>query len=288
MLDPKFVAVDGIRTRYFEAGGGEHLLLLHGGNFGDNDNVDCALNWALNWDRFARSFHVVAMDKLGQGWTDNPPAGSYTIEAVVAHARGFIQALGLERLNLVGHSRGGYLAMRLAMEMPDRISAVAIVNSASMSRQANVRRGALLAGAPKPLLSRESIEWVTGAFSFSNSHITADWLDEREAIAVSPKNREAVEARWKVNDSDFLPGFNVHKESTLDWIRAGELNSPTLLVWGRNDPSAVVEGGIEAYKMIADSTSRAHMHIINQAGHYSYREHPDDFVDVVTGFINRG
>ena len=177
--------------------------------------------------------------------------------------------------------------MRLTMEMQDRISALAIVDSASMGRQANLRRGALLAGAPKPLLSRESIEWVTDAFSFSNSHITADWLDEREAIAVSPKNHEAVEARWKVNDSEFLPGFNAHKDATLDWIRAGELCSPTLLVWGRNDPSAVIEGGIEAYQLIADSTSRAHMHILNQAGHYSYREHPDDFVEVVTGFIKR-
>ena len=211
MNGPKFVMVDGIRTRYFEAGGGEHMLLLHGGNFGDNDNVDCAMNWALNWEGFARAFHVIAMDKLGQGRTDNPPPGNYTIEAVVAHARGFIQALGLERVILVGHSRGGYLAMRLAMEMPDRISAVAIVNSASMSPQTNIRRGALLAGAPKPLLTRESIEWVTGAFSFSNSHITADWLDEREAIAVSPKNREAVEARRKVNDSEFLPGFNAQE-----------------------------------------------------------------------------
>lgn len=288
MQEEKFIDVDGIRTRYFEAGNGEHLLLLHGGNFGDNDNVDCALNWALNWEGFARAFHVIAMDRLGQGWTDNPPAGNYTIEACVAHARGFIQALGLERVNLLGHSRGGYLAMRLTREMQDRISALAIVNSASMSRQANVRRGPLLAGAPKPLLSRESIAWVTGAFSFSNSHITADWLDAREAIAASPKNREALEARWKVNDSEFLPGFNAQKDETLDWVGAGELSVPTLLVWGRNDPSAVLEGGIESYRMIADSTPRAHMHILNQAGHYSYREHPVDFVEVVKGFINRG
>ena len=79
MQEEKFVDVDGIRTRYFEAGNGEHLLLLHGGNFGDNDNVDCALNWALNWEGFARAFHVIALDRDGpttrrQGTTPSKPA----------------------------------------------------------------------------------------------------------------------------------------------------------------------------------------------------------------------
>ena len=50
MTKELFVAVDGIRTRYFEAGSGEPMLLLHGGNFGEQDNVDCANNWDLNWD----------------------------------------------------------------------------------------------------------------------------------------------------------------------------------------------------------------------------------------------
>ena len=288
MREAKFIDVEGVRTRYFEAGSGPHLLLLHGGNFGDNDNVDCAENWALNWDGFADAFHVIAMDKLGQGYTDNPRPGDYTIEAVVTHARGFIRALGLERLNLVGHSRGGYLAMRLTMEDQERISALTVVNSASMSPGANVRRGPLLAGAPKPPLSRASIEWVTGAFSHSTAHITPEWLDARVAIAETAKNRAAVDERWKVNDSLYLPGFNAQKSRTMEWILGGGLSVPTLLVWGRDDPSAVVGGGIEAYGIIAESTARADMHIFNRAGHYSYREHPADFVRVVTAFIGGG
>ncbi len=288
MREAKFIDVEGVRTRYFEAGSGEHLLLLHGGNFGDDDNVDCAENWARNWDGFAGSFHVIAIDKLGQGHTDNPRPGNYKVESVVAHALGFIRALGLDRLNLVGHSRGGYLAMRLTMEDQDRISALTVVDSASMSPGSNVRRGPLLAGAPKPLLSRESIEWVTGAFSYSNAHITSDWLDAREAIAGSAKNAEAVEERWKVNDSDYLPGLNAQKDQTMAWIADGKLRVPTLLVWGKNDPSAVVSGGIAAFDIIAESTARAAMHIFSQAGHYSYREQPDDFVGVVKTFIEGG
>ena len=124
-------------------------------------------------------------------------------------------------------------------------------------------------------MSRESIEWVTGAFSYSNAHITSDWLDAREEIAGSAKNAEAVEERWKVNDSEYLPGLNAQKDQTMAWIADGKLRVPTLLVWGRNDPSAVVSGGIAAFDIIAESTARSAMHIFNQAGHYCYREHPD-------------
>ena len=46
--DERFVDVDGIRTRYFEKGSGETLVLFHGGNFGSNDAADCALDWGLN------------------------------------------------------------------------------------------------------------------------------------------------------------------------------------------------------------------------------------------------
>ena len=52
--------------------------------------------------------------------------------------------------------------------------------------------------------------------------------------------------------------------------------------------AAVVSGGIAAFDIIAESTARAAMHIFGQAGHYSYREHPDDFVGVVKTFVASG
>ena len=70
MPSEKYVDVDGIKTRYFDKGEGEPLILLHGGNFGSNDAVDCAWDWELNIDGLARWFHVYAVEKLGQGRTD--------------------------------------------------------------------------------------------------------------------------------------------------------------------------------------------------------------------------
>src|SRR5438067_600245 len=106
----KFVDVGGIRTRYFEVGDGEPMLLVHGGNMGQFDNIDCAENWELNWDGFARNYHVFAIDKYGQGLTDNPKRDEdWTMHAIVQHAYGFLETLGLRGVHLVGHSRGGYV-----------------------------------------------------------------------------------------------------------------------------------------------------------------------------------
>ena len=285
MQNEKFVDVDGIRTRYFDEGEGEPMVLFHGGNFGQADNVDCAENWALNWPGFVRSFHVYAIDKIGQGFTDNPKNDDYTIEAVVRHAQGFIRAMGLDRYHLVGHSRGGYLVTRLTRENQDQVRTVTIVDSSTTAPGGNPFRGPMLAAAPKPLLTRESIDWVTERFSYSRSLITEDWMDVRERIAKLPKNAEAVAKMADYDQSRFLPSLEKQKEETLDWIRRGELKVPTLLIWGKNDPSAKLPGGLELFDIVAGSASRSQMHIFNQAGHYCYREHPQDFVEVVTGFI---
>ena len=68
----KFVDVDGIGTRYFEMGSGETVVLFHGGNFGSHHGADCAADWNLNFDGLAEECRVIAVDKIGQGYTDNP------------------------------------------------------------------------------------------------------------------------------------------------------------------------------------------------------------------------
>ena len=74
MTGEKFIDVDGIKTRYFEKGSGPLVVLFHGGHFGSHDAADCAEDWGLNFDGLAERFHVFAVDKIGQGFTDNPSA----------------------------------------------------------------------------------------------------------------------------------------------------------------------------------------------------------------------
>jgi 2-hydroxy-6-oxonona-2,4-dienedioate hydrolase len=130
MTDPKFIDVDGIRTRYFDKGSGEVLLLVHGSHMGTPDACESAIDWEFNFDVLAERFRVIAMDKLGQGYTGNPKADAdYTMAATVKHAAGLLQALGLKNVHVIGHSRGGYVVTRLTLDHPELVRSCVIVDS---------------------------------------------------------------------------------------------------------------------------------------------------------------
>ena len=83
----KYIDIDGINTRYFEAGDGEPMILIHGGQPGMASSSEI---WFLNIDELAKKYHVYALDKLGQGYTDNPKINEdYTMGAQVKHALPF-------------------------------------------------------------------------------------------------------------------------------------------------------------------------------------------------------
>jgi len=94
--------VDGIKTFYIKEGSGHPLLLIHGGAPGA-----CSLvTWKPNIAYFAASgFTVYAFDQPGYGYTDNPK--DYSLEYRAAHAKSFIDKLGLDRFHMIAQSRGG-------------------------------------------------------------------------------------------------------------------------------------------------------------------------------------
>ncbi len=285
----RFIDVNGIRTRYFDKGSGEVVVLFHGSHFGTMDACDSAMDWETNFDRLAEWFRVIAVDKLGQGHTDNPKRDEdYTPAAVVRHAYEFLRQLGLEKVHVVGHSRGGYLAGRLTLEHPEIIGSSIIVDSGTLA-PGPPNTQLIMANAPNPRLTRESQRWVIEHYSHSNDHITDTLLNGAVEIANLPKYREAVK---KMEDQGlkrnlFLPRLTLDKEETLNWILQGRLKTPTLLVWGNNDPTASLRRGQALYELIADSAPVAEMHVINKAGHFCYREQPETFNQVIRGFVEK-
>jgi len=73
-------------------------------------------------------------------------------------------------------------------------------------------------------------------------------------------------------------------EEMRGWIKEGRLQTPTLLYWGKNDPSAIPALGLALFDMISEKNPRARMLIVNNAGHFHYREHPEEFTRNVINF----
>lgn len=283
----KFIDVDGVKTHFYEKGKGRPIVLVHGGNFGSKESSGNSWTWSLNLDALAKRYHVIAVDKLGQGFTGNPKRDSdYTMHAVVQHLGAFIRRKKLENVNLVGHSRGGYVTCRLTLEQPELVRSCTIVDSNSCAPGVGMNE-IVLANPPRPSLGRECQRWVLERYSYGPDHITEDWLDVLVRIGKTKKHLAAVRkmSGEGLMTRQFLPGLARDKTEMYGQIRDTGMRRPTMIVWGYNDPTALLEQGWRLYDLISATEPRSYMHVINRSGHFSMRENPGHFNRLIEGFV---
>jgi pimeloyl-ACP methyl ester carboxylesterase len=116
-----FVELPGMRLHYRDWGGeGRPLVLLHG--LASNARI-----WDLTAPLLARSHRVLALDQRGHGLSDKPEDG-YDFATVCGDVVAFVEALGLERPAVVGHSWGANVALQFALEGEERVSGLVMVD----------------------------------------------------------------------------------------------------------------------------------------------------------------
>jgi 2-hydroxy-6-oxonona-2,4-dienedioate hydrolase len=284
-LTPRFIDVDGVRTRYYDEGEGEPLLLLHGEGWSGHSSAN---TWVKNIPDLSQRFRVIAPDKLASGLTGNPlDDRDYNIQGELAHMRAFLRAMELDRVHVVGQSRGGGLAFFLAVEHPDLVRTLVIVNSNTAAPDTGpTDRQRVLAGCPT---EPDADEWKCRLRAISHSPDIAfdeEFFRVGAWMASLPK---AQETRAKVAAGAGEPlrsGFNEWKKQVHERVRTeGLLRMPVLLYWGLNDPSAMVRNGLALLDVLAESNPHVRMLIANESGHFHYREHPEEFNRNVIGFI---
>jgi pimeloyl-ACP methyl ester carboxylesterase len=220
----KFVQVDGLKTRYLEEGSGPAVVLLHGASLGSSGDV-----FERNLAPLAnRGLRALAFDQPGFGGTDNPI--DYSVPYRQKFILQFIDALGLNKAGLVGHSQAGAMAVGLAFDHPDRIAKVVVLATGSLlpplpdGGKGGAGEGEE-GGSAEPTLddSRALLEHNL----FNRSLITPEVLQKRHAMSVG-KNFQAFLARGKAPRGG-------GKDAVPIWQRLDQLPVPLLMIYGKDD-----------------------------------------------------
>ena len=280
----KFIDVQGVRTRYYELGSGEPMLLIHGATFSGQGSAN---TWTLNLAGLAQKFHVFAPDRLGNGMTDNPKRDEdYSAEAVVQHLYDFTQAVGIKSMHVIGQSIGAYLATRLTLEHLDMVKSLVMIDTASLAPEVGSHAERMVkVNEGRPEGVKEYIRFYWERMSHYTDHVTDDYVDAGYLMESHPKALE-TKAKWEAGASQtWGQSQRTQKEETLAWIQEGRLQVPTLIFWAATDPSAILEQGIKLFDIVREKTPRTQMHIVSRGGHFHYREYPEEFNSVVTNFI---
>jgi len=115
------IEVNGTGIEYEIHGAGPALLLIHGLG-------SCKEDWEAQREPFAQDYQVLSFDLRGHGASDKP-AGPYSIAQFAADAAGLLRTLGIDAAHVVGISLGGAVAFQLALDHPELVRTLTIVNS---------------------------------------------------------------------------------------------------------------------------------------------------------------
>ncbi|MFE2936290.1 alpha/beta fold hydrolase [Streptomyces sp. NPDC059278] len=276
-LDPNAIAhtvqAGEWNLRYYEAGSGHSVVLLHGSGPGATGWS----NFAGNIEALAEHFHVYAVDM--PGWGESDPATVDRLDHVATAIR-FLDALSIEKAAFVGNSMGGQTSLRLATEHPDRISH--LVTMGPPVGRIPTLFGA--GGGPSEGL-KVLIEAYRDASPENMRRLVEIMVYDRARFATP----ELCQAR-----SDAALARPEHLRNYLEGLPKGSplpkwvdpellpaIQVPTLLIHGRDDRVVSFETSLYLLANIPDSR----LVLLNHCGHWAMIEHADEFNRLVTDFI---
>ena len=264
------VGANGVPTRALIAGEGPDVVFLHG--------------TSGHLEAFSRNFvaHVQAgfrchaIDALGHGYTGKPDF-HYEIPRYVEHLVGYLDAMGIEKVNLVGESLGGWTAGWLASETPDRVQSLQLV--AAGGTKAN------------PEIMERIKNSTTKAALEDDVSLTRDRLHLLMHDGEKDVSEELVDIRYRIyHQPDFqgnlhnllcLQNMEIRQRNLMQPDMLKRIQAPTLIVWGSNNPFGDVP---EAHAM-QENIAGSRLEIFTECGHWPQHEHAEQFNPLSIEFL---
>ncbi|WP_377645581.1 alpha/beta fold hydrolase [Oryzobacter terrae] len=261
------VDVGGIATNYHDEGSGPPVVLIHGSGPG----VTAYANWRLTIPELATRYRVIAPDILGFGYTERPEGVRYGMESWTSHLLGFLDALGLEKVALVGNSFGGALALSMATRAPERVEKLVLMGSVGVPFEITPGLDAVWGFEP----SLEAMRELMGVFAHDRSLLTDDLARSRLEAATRPGIHEAFSSMFPA------PRQRSVDAMTVDEALIRAIAVPTLVVHGRDDQVIPLTNSLRLLELIDTSQ----LHVFGRCGHWVQIEHAADFARLVGDFL---
>lgn len=261
------IDVNGIATNYHDVGEGDPVLLIHGSGPG----VSAWANWRPVLPVLAQDHRVIAPDVLGFGYTERPEGVTYDMATWTDHLVGLLDALGLERVAIVGNSFGGALALNTAIHHPDRVSRLVLMGAVGVPFE--ITEGLDKVWGFEPSLA--NMVELMEVFAHDKSLLTEDLAQLRLDAATRPGVHEAFSAMFPA------PRQRSVEAMTLPDADIRGLTQPTLIVHGRDDEVIPLSNSMRLHELIDDSQ----LHVFGRCGHWVQIEHAEGFNRLVRDFL---
>lgn len=269
----RYVQVGQINTRYWTEGDkGTTVILLHG--IGSSIET-----WTYNISVLAQHHRVYAVDLVGAGRSDKPPA-TYSLTYLAQFVLGFMDALSIECASLIGNSLGGGVALQFALNFPRKVEKLVLVNSFGLGKEITLTlRLATLPFVSKLFSpSRSGTALALKQSVYDATLITNEWVELYYQIATLPGLWETLLAIIDTNINLFGVRPEVYN-AIVD--RLATITAPTLVFWGQQDRVLPVAHAAVATKGLLS----ARLHIFDPCGHWSQVERSEEFNTLVLEFL---
>lgn len=258
----KNVTAFGLQTNYHDMGGtGAPVILLHGSGPG----VSAWTNWKRVMPALSPQFRLIAPDMAGFGYTERNPDLHYDMKLWVKHLVGFLDALGLQKVSLVGNSFGGSLTLAAAARHPDRFDRLVLMGTPC---DKFIMTPGLRAGwyyTPSP----QNMRATMAHFPYDPSIITDELVEDRYQASLIPGSQEGLRKLLVEPNEDGDTPLSGMPESLVS-----NIHHPALVLHGREDKVVPVELGLR----LGRAMPNAEFHMFGKCGHWVQAERFDDFV----------
>ena len=262
IVEEKFLQINGYKIRYLESGDSKNtLVLIHG--LGAS-----AERWNQVIPLFADDFRVIVPDLVGFGYSDKPLV-DYTPEFFSDFLEKFFTVSDIKHPNIIGSSLGGQISAEYAASHPNEIEKLILVSPAGVMRQSTPALDAYIMAAlyPNEQSAKNAFETMEGSGKDVKEEIVNGFVERMQL----PNAKLA-----------FMSTVLGLKNSDSIASKLQTISTPTLIVWGSDDPVIPIDHA----DSFVSTIQNCRFFRMDGCGHTPYVQDPRTFASKVLEFLN--